>query len=121
MAQRVGLDSNSSSCSKRSLARPTHSSRGLSSMHPALVRSAAQPSTEDNDRPGAVRNIARHYDLSNDLFAIFLDQSMTYSAALFTDEHATLEQAQAHKIERIARRCWRPIRHSPARNRDGMG
>ena len=26
---------------------------------------------------------------------------MTYSAALFTDEHATLEQAQAHKIERL--------------------
>ena len=34
---------------------------------------------------GAARNIARHYDLSNDLFAIFLDESMTYSAALFTD------------------------------------
>jgi cyclopropane-fatty-acyl-phospholipid synthase len=62
---------------------------------------ACQPSTEENDRPGAVRNIARHYDLSNDLFAIFLDESMTYSAALFVDEHTTLEQAQAHKIERL--------------------
>jgi cyclopropane-fatty-acyl-phospholipid synthase len=60
-----------------------------------------QPSTEENDRPGAARNIARHYDLSNDLFAIFLDESMTYSAALFTDAHTTLEQAQAHKIERL--------------------
>ncbi len=62
---------------------------------------ARQPATEDNDRPGAARNIARHYDLSNDLFATFLDKSLTYSAALFTDEHATLEQAQARKIERI--------------------
>ena len=62
---------------------------------------ARQPSTEENDRLGSVRNIARHYDLSNDLFATFLDGSMTYSAALFTDEHVTLEQAQAHKIERL--------------------
>jgi cyclopropane-fatty-acyl-phospholipid synthase len=60
-----------------------------------------QPSIEENDRLGAARNIARHYDLSNDLFATFLDESMTYSAALFTDEHITLEQAQAHKIERL--------------------
>ncbi len=62
---------------------------------------ARPPSIEENDRLGAVRNIAQHYDLSNDLFAIFLDGSMTYSAALFTDEHVTLEQAQAHKIERL--------------------
>jgi cyclopropane-fatty-acyl-phospholipid synthase len=62
---------------------------------------ARHPVTEDNDRRGAARNIVRHYDLSNDLFATFLDESMTYSAALFTDEHCTLEQAQAHKIERL--------------------
>lgn len=73
--------------------------------HPLqLVRrwyDARQPTTEDNDRPGAVRNIVRHYDLSNDLFATFLDESMSYSAALFTDEHTTLNEAQAHKIERL--------------------
>ena len=62
---------------------------------------ARRPATEDNDLTGAARNIARHYDLSNDLFAIFLDESMTYSAALFTDAQTTLEQAQAHKIERL--------------------
>jgi cyclopropane-fatty-acyl-phospholipid synthase len=62
---------------------------------------ARQPPTEDNDRPGAARNIVRHYDLSNELFATFLDESMTYSAALFTDEHTTLEQAQADKIDRL--------------------
>ena len=50
---------------------------------------------------GAARNITRHYDLSNDLFATFLDESMSYSAALFTDEHTTLVQAQGHKIERL--------------------
>jgi cyclopropane-fatty-acyl-phospholipid synthase len=62
---------------------------------------ARQPIAEDNDQPGSVRNIARHYDLSNDLFATFLDESMTYSAALFTEQHATLVEAQAHKIERL--------------------
>jgi len=35
--------------------------------------------------PGARRNIGRHYDLSNDLFALFLDETMTYSAALFPE------------------------------------
>jgi cyclopropane-fatty-acyl-phospholipid synthase len=62
---------------------------------------ARQPMDEDNDRVGAARNIVRHYDLSNELFATFLDESMTYSAALFTDEHTTLAQAQIHKIERL--------------------
>jgi cyclopropane-fatty-acyl-phospholipid synthase len=60
------------------------------------------PVTEDNDRRGARRNIARHYDLSNELFAAFLDETMTYSSALFTvgfDE--PLADAQARKIERL--------------------
>jgi cyclopropane-fatty-acyl-phospholipid synthase len=62
---------------------------------------ARRPAGEENDLPGAARNIVRHYDLSNDLFAVFLDESMTYSAALFADERATLGQAQARKIERL--------------------
>jgi cyclopropane-fatty-acyl-phospholipid synthase len=62
---------------------------------------ARQPNSEDNDPLGSARNIVRHYDLSNELFATFLDPSMNYSAALFTDEHRTLAQAQAHKIERL--------------------
>ena len=43
------------------------------------------PAVEDNNRHGARRNIARHYDLSNELFAAFLDETMTYSSALFAD------------------------------------
>lgn len=62
---------------------------------------ARRPRGEDNDQRGSKRNISRHYDLSNDLFAAFLDESMTYSAALFTEQHATLGAAQAHKIERL--------------------
>jgi cyclopropane-fatty-acyl-phospholipid synthase len=59
------------------------------------------PTAEDNDLPGARRNIACHYDLSNDLFALFLDPTMTYSSALFAQPGETLEEAQARKIERL--------------------
>lgn len=59
------------------------------------------PRSEQNDRQGAKRNIARHYDLSNDLFAAFLDESMTYSSALYTTADDTLAQAQGRKIERL--------------------
>ncbi len=60
------------------------------------------PAQEDNDRDGARRNIARHYDLSNDLFAAFLDESMTYSSALFVEgAEESLAEAQARKIDRL--------------------
>ena len=48
------------------------------------------------------RNIASHYDLSNDLFALMLDPTMAYSCAYFSEEDTTLEQAQVAKFERIA-------------------
>jgi len=60
-----------------------------------------QPAAEDNDQAGARRNIARHYDLSNELFAAFLDQTMTYSSALFSEDRESLEQAQCRKIDRL--------------------
>ena len=59
-----------------------------------------QPRHERNTLVGARRNIARHYDLSNDLFALFLDESMTYSSAWF-EPGDTLEQAQSRKIDRL--------------------
>jgi len=61
----------------------------------------APPAEEDNDASGARRNIARHYDLSNELFALFLDPTMTYSSALFAQPGESLEQAQIRKLERI--------------------
>ena len=51
-----------------------------------------------NTITGSSRNIREHYDLSNDFFATFLDPSMTYSSALFSDDDETLEQAQRNKI-----------------------
>ncbi|HVT64324.1 MAG TPA: cyclopropane-fatty-acyl-phospholipid synthase family protein [Mycobacteriales bacterium] len=63
---------------------------------------ARHPQAEDNDRRGARRNISRHYDLSNELFALFLDETMTYSSALFEQsDNETLAAAQHRKIDRL--------------------
>ncbi len=50
------------------------------------------------------RNVAAHYDLSNELYALFLDETMTYSAAIFERPQATLEEAQRAKYARLAER-----------------
>jgi cyclopropane-fatty-acyl-phospholipid synthase len=56
------------------------------------LRSLAVRRPPDGDRQtrdGARRNIGRHYDLSNELFALFLDETMTYSSALFATQDGT--------------------------------
>ena len=45
-----------------------------------------------------------HYDVGNDFYALFLDPEMVYSSAYFTDHGATLEAAQAEKLDRICRK-----------------
>jgi cyclopropane-fatty-acyl-phospholipid synthase len=69
-----------------------------------------QPHGDRQTVEGARRNIGRHYDLSNDLFALFLDETMTYSAAIFSDpaDHPTegqLASAQRRKIDRLLDRA----------------
>ena len=65
------------------------------------------PDQERNDLDGARENIHRHYDLSNDLFGTFLDETMSYSSAWFTDPAAPdaggepLFDAQRRKNEGI--------------------
>ncbi len=49
---------------------------------------ARQPASEHNDLRGSKSNISRHYDLSNELFALFLDRTMTYSSAIWDDAAA---------------------------------
>ena len=49
---------------------------------------ARRPRTENRTADEAKDNIARHYDLSNEMFALFLDPTMTYSSALFEREPA---------------------------------
>ena len=47
------------------------------------------------------RQIARHYDLGNDLFAAMLDERMVYSSAMFATPGASLEEAQLAKLDAI--------------------
>ncbi len=67
----------------------------------AVVR---QPRSQFNNREQARQNISEHYDLSNELFGQFLDETLTYSSALFDKMPATRSQladAQRRKIDRL--------------------
>lgn len=48
--------------------------------------------------------IAYHYDVSNDFYALWLDENLTYSCAYFTDEADTLDRAQIRKYDLICRK-----------------
>lgn len=54
-----------------------------------------------NTKRGSRDNIAFHYDLGNDFYAQWLDESMLYSSALYTRPGASLEEAQAERLQRI--------------------
>jgi cyclopropane-fatty-acyl-phospholipid synthase len=65
-----------------------------------------------NSRSGSRQNIADHYDLGNDLFALFLDQGMNYSSAFFSSEEDSLDTAGINKLDRICRKLdLRPSYH----------
>lgn len=54
-----------------------------------------------NTKRGSKRNIRAHYDLGNEFYQIWLDESMTYSSALFDDEAFDLKAAQKRKYQNI--------------------
>ncbi len=54
-----------------------------------------------NTVAGSKKNIVRHYDLSNDFFALFLDASMMYSSAIYANTKMNLEEAAINKIKII--------------------
>lgn len=57
-----------------------------------------------NTREGSRRNISAHYDLGNDLYRLFLDETMMYSSAIFEHPGMTLAEAQVAKLEAICRK-----------------
>jgi cyclopropane-fatty-acyl-phospholipid synthase len=71
------------------------------------------PAGDRQTRDGARRNVGRHYDLSNELFALFLDETMTYSSALFATKpdgtplaaERLLADGQRHKIDGLLDRA----------------
>ncbi|MCF8612089.1 cyclopropane-fatty-acyl-phospholipid synthase family protein [Gordonia sp. HY285] len=78
----------------------------LQRLRPIILPS--HPRDEENSLANTRSNISRHYDLSNDLFASFLDETMTYSSAYFGSDDAAahadwddLADAQRAKIDRL--------------------
>lgn len=57
-----------------------------------------------NTVSGSRKNIAAHYDLSNEFFALFLDKTWMYSCAIFPTPDATLEDASRYKLDRICQK-----------------
>ncbi|KAG7026046.1 ufaA1, partial [Cucurbita argyrosperma subsp. argyrosperma] len=64
-----------------------------------------QHSLRQNTITQARRNISRHYDLSNELFSLFLDHTMTYSCAIFKREDEDLSVAQLRKISILIKKA----------------
>jgi len=56
---------------------------------------------QNNSLAGARRNIAYHYDLGNDFYKHWLDETMTYSSALFGRRQMSLADAQRMKYRRV--------------------
>lgn len=57
-----------------------------------------------NSRRGSRRNIAAHYDLGNDFFSLWLDETMTYSCGLFERPDSSLAEASTAKLDRLCRK-----------------
>ncbi len=50
---------------------------------------------------GSRKNISHHYDLGNEFYRLFLDETMMYSCGVYTERQGTLEQAQRNKLDKL--------------------
>jgi len=57
-----------------------------------------------NTRHGSHRNIAAHYDLGNEMFELFLDETMMYSCGIFEHPKASITEASLAKIKKICQK-----------------
>jgi len=62
--------------------------------------------TQANTLRSAKKNIHHHYDLPWDFYQLWLDPQLVYTCAYFPHEHASLQEAQAAKMELICRKLW---------------
>jgi cyclopropane-fatty-acyl-phospholipid synthase len=70
-----------------------------------LVNRAGFAAEQINNRVGSKRNVAHHYDIGNDLYALMLDaEHWQYSCAYWADGVTTLAQAQGAKLAHIAKK-----------------
>jgi len=54
-----------------------------------------------NTKSRSKKNIAKHYDLGNDFFSLWLDKTLTYSSAIFDDKNKNLSDAQNNKYQKL--------------------
>ncbi|MBK69063.1 MAG: SAM-dependent methyltransferase [Legionellales bacterium] len=57
-----------------------------------------------NSKLGSKKNIQAHYDLGNDFFKLFLDDTMTYSSAIFESRNSSLKEASINKLDLICKK-----------------
>ena len=63
-----------------------------------------QHSMRRNTQQNSLRNITAHYDLGNEFFSTFLDETKMYSSAIFESDSSSLEEASINKLERICQK-----------------
>jgi cyclopropane-fatty-acyl-phospholipid synthase len=68
---------------------------------PSPPAAELRPRGRRHSRERDARAVRHHYDVSNEFFALFLDESMTYSCAIFSRGAQTLEEAQETKLELV--------------------
>ena len=61
-------------------------------------------SLRQNSLDGSKKNILAHYDLSNEFYQLWLDETMTYSCGVFNNKSSTLQEASVEKLDRICRK-----------------
>jgi cyclopropane-fatty-acyl-phospholipid synthase len=76
--------------------------KGRGSWFKRAQRAVKRTLQQTNDRVASRRNVAHHYDISNDLYRRFLDADMQYSCAYFPRPGMTLDEAQVAKKSHIA-------------------
>ncbi len=84
---------------------------------PAQLRRTLAHRARRNTKSQARRNIAAHYDLGNDFYRLFLDETMTYSSAVFESPDQSLADAQRNKYRRIAEGAGLARGHARPRDR----
>ena len=76
--------------------------RAVYGQWPRLIAARLKHWLNANSRRGSRRNILAHYDLGNDFYALWLDEGMSYSSAIFDGDAARpLSLAQDAKLARI--------------------
>lgn len=71
---------------------------------PRIPAAELRPHGRLHSKERDARAVRHHYDVSNELFELFLDESMTYSCAIFSRGASTLEEAQREKVDMVCRK-----------------